>query len=33
MLDAENNFSNDTGISANAPEAFIEDCLRVTLCL
>lgn len=33
MLDAENNFSNDTGTSANAPDAFIKDCLRGTLCL
>lgn len=33
MLDAESNFGNDTGTSANAPEAFIKDCLRVTLCL
>lgn len=33
MLDTENNSSNDTGTSANAPEAFIKDCLRGTLCL
>lgn len=33
MLDAENNFSDDTGTSAKAPEAFIKDCLRGTLCL
>lgn len=33
MFDADDNFGNDPGASANAPEAFIKDRLRVTLCL